>query len=365
MNKLTRVWGILAAVTVLGLVLATMAGVFHPKIDPNATMTAAPTVAGRVVAVAAVRETVFEQATGTVQAKHETVISARITATISRINVRAGDRVSRGDTLVELDARESVSRVAQRRQVVSAARARLTQARRDHQRMQNIFETTPAAISRQDVDAAVAALRAAEAELGRARRAVEEARTASSYATLNAPIDGTVIDRYADPGDTATPGTPLLRLYNPDLLRLEANVRESLATRLVEGAELAVHIDALGADLAGIVEEIVPSADPGSRSFRVKITLPENESIYPGMFGRLRIPSGEAERYYVPAAAVRRMGQLEFVMTPGAQGMARRYVRTGIRGPDGRIEILSGLEAGEQVLVPESAVIPAEAGIRE
>jgi membrane fusion protein, multidrug efflux system len=329
-----------------------MAGFFHAKIDPDAAVSEVSPVAGRAVAVAVVRETVFEQATGTVQAKFETVISARITATISKINVRAGDRVSRGETLVELDAREAGAQVAQQRQIVSAAQARLTRARRDHQRVQNIFETTPEAISRADVDAAVATLRGAEAELGRARRAVEEARTTSSYATITAPIDGTVIDRYADPGDTATPGTPLLRLYNPRLLRLEANVRESLATRLTKDTELAVHIDALDADLAGTVDEIVPSADPGSRSFLVKITLPENESIYPGMFGRLRIPSGEAERYYVPEVAVRRMGQLEFVLTPGAQGAVRRYVRTGIRGSDGRIEVLSGLEPGDQVLVP-------------
>jgi len=128
-----------------------------------------------------------------------------------------------------LDAREAAARLAQQQQVVSAAQARLTQARNDYERTQNIWKTTPAAISKADVDAAVSALRAAEAEIRRARRAVEEARTASSYAEIVAPIDGTVIDRYADPGDTATPGKPLLRLYNPRLLRLEANVRETLA----------------------------------------------------------------------------------------------------------------------------------------
>ncbi len=353
MNKLARVWGTLAAMTVLGLVLAYLAGVFHTKIDSDAAITKTAAAGGEVAVVEAVRETVFEQAAGTVQAKDETVISARITATISKVNVRAGDRVGRGDPLIELDARESAARLAQQRQVVLAAKAGLTQAQRDYDRTQNIFNTMPAAISRAAVDAAVAALRSAEAEFGRARRAVEEARTTSSYARISAPIDGTVIDRYADPGDTATPGAPLLRLYNPRLLRLEANVRESLAMRLVKDTELAVRIDALGADLTGTVEEIVPSADPGSRSFLVKVTLPENESLYPGMFGRLRIPSAEKERYYVPAAAVRRMGQLEFVMAETDRGAVRRYVRTGSRGSEGRIEVLSGLEPGEHILVPQ------------
>jgi len=293
MNKLTRFGAILTAMTVLGLVLAYLAGFFHTKIDPDTVTAALTTPAGRMVTVEAVREPVFEESAGTVQAKDETVISARITATIAKVNVRAGDKIKLGDPLIELDARESASRLAQQQQVVSAARASLVQARSDHDRVQNIFKTAPEAVSRANVDAAVAALRAAEAEIGRARRAVEEAQTTSSYANIDAPIDGTVIDRYADPGDTATPGAPLLRLYNPRLLRLEANVRETLATRLVIGTELAVHIDSLGRDLVGTVEEIVPSADPGSRSFLVKVTLPENESMYPGMFGRLRIPSTE------------------------------------------------------------------------
>lgn len=353
MNKLTRFGAIVAAMAVLGLVLAYLAGFFHPKIDPDAVAAAAPVVSGRLVAVESVREPVFEESAGTVQAKDETVISARVTATIAKVNVRAGDSVKLGDALIELDARESASRLAQQRQVVSAAQASLTQARRDHDRMQNIFKSNPEAISRADVDAAVAGLRGAEAEIARARRAVEEAQTASSYANIDAPIDGVVIDRYADPGDTATPGTPLLRLYNPGLMRLEANVRETLATRLTLGTELDVHIDALAKDVTGTVEEIVPSADPGSRSFLVKVTLPENGAMYPGMFGRLRIPSSEADRYYVPATAVRRMGQLEFVMAQSARGAVRRYVRTGSRGTDGRIEIVSGLEPGEQVVVPE------------
>ncbi len=353
MNKLTRFGAILAAMTVLGLVLAYLAGFFHPKIDPDAVTAVLPAPDGRMVMVEAVREPVFEESAGTVQAKDETVISARVTATIAKVIVRAGDEVTLGDPLIELDARESTSRLAQRQQVVSAAQARLARARSDHDRMQNIFNTTPEAVSRADVDAAVAALRAAEAEIRRARRAVEEAQTTSSYANIDAPISGTVIDRYADPGDTATPGTPLLRLYNPRLLRLEANVRETLATKLVTGMELLVRIDALGQDLLGTVEEIVPSADPGSRSFLVKVTLPENESMYPGMFGRLRIPSTEAERYYVPAAAVSRMGQLEFVIANSERGPVRRYVRSGYRGRDNRVEILSGLEPGDQVLVPD------------
>ncbi len=354
MNTTARLLAITGALAALALVLAYLAGVFHERIDPAAVHAPqSEASAGQLVAVEAVREPVFERAAGTVQAKDETIISARITATIGNVHVRAGDRVQIGQRLVDLDARELGARVAQQREVVTAAAARLAKARQDNERIKGIFTTTPDAVSRSDVDAALAALRAAQAEYAGAKQTVDEANTRLSYTAIDAPINGTVIERFADPGDTAVPGAPLLKLYNPSLLRLEAYVRETLATRIAIDARLRVHIDALDTYLDGVVEEIVPSADPGSRAFLVKVTLPQNDSLYPGMFGRLLIPSTEAERYYVPAGAVQRMGQLEFVLADSERGLVRRYVRTGAQRADGRIEVLSGLEPGDRVALPE------------
>jgi len=185
----------------------------------------------------------------------------------------------------------------------------------------------------------------------RLKRHEDEARTALSYSKLASPISGRIVERYADPGDTARQGVPVLRLYDPATLRLEANVRESVASELKENQNLTVEIDAVKESFDGVVDEIVPSADPGSRTFIVKVRLTVGAGLYPGMFGRLRIPIGQVKRIYIPVAAVTHVGQLDFVIVKTQQGAVRRYVRLAQGGPDERCEVVSGLKPGEQVFV--------------
>jgi RND family efflux transporter MFP subunit len=194
-------------------------------------------------------------------------------------------------------------------------------------------------------------LDAARAQFVRLKRQEDETRTSLSYSKLTSPIDGRIVERYADPGDTARQGVPVLRLYDPATLRLESNVRESVASGLKENQLLAVEIDAVKKRYDGVVDEIVPSADPGSRTFVVKVSLSANTGLYPGMFGRLLIPIGKIERIYIPATAVTSVGQLDFVMVKTEQGTVRRYVRLADRAPDDLIEVVSGLKPGEKVVV--------------
>jgi hypothetical protein len=100
-----------------------------------------------------------------------------------------------------------------------------------------------------------------------------------------------------------------------------------------------------------VVDEIVPSADPGSRSFLVKTNVPTYPGLYPGMFGRLFIPVGETKRIYVPVGAVTQVGQLDYVIVTTDQGPARRYVRLGSHSRDGFLEVISGLAAGEKIVL--------------
>jgi membrane fusion protein (multidrug efflux system) len=166
-----------------------------------------------------------------------------------------------------------------------------------------------------------------------------------------APIAGRIVERLGDPGDTAIQGEPLLRMYDPATLRLEANVRESVASKLTKDQHLTAEIDALKKKYSVVVDEIVPSADPGSRSFLVKVSLTDGAGLYPGMFGRLMIPIGKVEKIYIPIEAVTQVGQLDFVIVDTEQGAVRRYMRLGESGPDDRIEVISGLTSGETVLI--------------
>lgn len=352
MNALPRILAAIAGGLALILVLAWFAGVFTPTIAPGrpGAGTAETDSGGQWVAVVRRAQPRIETATGTVRAGYETLISARITATVRSAPKRAGASVVADEVLFELDAREAEARVAQAEEARASARARAEDARRTARRMETLVQRGAVAVSERD--SAAAALAVAEAELQRAEDALDEARTARSYSTVRAPFDARLVDRLVDAGDTVMPGTPLARLYDPARLRLEANVRESLVDLLRTLDTLEVRVDALDRPVRGQVEEIVPAADPGSRTFLVKVGLPAALPLFPGMFGRLAIPVGTEERFLIPETAIQRVGQLAFVQVQSDGGVQRRHVRTGPRTDGGLIEVRSGLGAGERVRVP-------------
>ena len=351
MKIAAKILGVIVALALLGGVMAYLAGYFEKKIPIEVGKVGGKAETEASFRVEALQEPLIEQATGTLRAKVETVISPLITATISSIAVWAGDEVKSGELLVTLDSRELQARVDQAHQAAVAAGAGLIQLEKESNRVQQIFQADPGAVSKAERERVQAALSTARAEVERLKRHEDEARTSLSYSKLTSPIDGRIVERYADPGDTARQGVPVLRLYDPATLRLESNVRESVASGLQENQHLTVEIDAVKKRYDGVVDEIVPSADPGSRTFIVKVSLSGGAGLYPGMFGRLLIPIGYVERIYIPAAAVTHVGQLDFVIVKTEQGADRRFVRLADRGPGDRIEVVSGLKAGEQVLV--------------
>jgi RND family efflux transporter MFP subunit len=187
---------------------------------------------------------------------------------------------------------------------------------------------------------------------------MEEARTLLAYSSICAPFDGVVTRRFVQRGDLAVPGRALIEVENQGALRLEAQVPESLVGRLSLGDLIEVRVDAAGKSLQGKITEIAPASDPASRTTLVKIDLAHAEGLRSGQFGRARIPSTSTPRIRLPESAVFSRGQLDFVYVNDA-GVARlRIVRTG-RKSDGRVEILSGLEPGEEV-VADPAVVPRD-----
>ena len=143
-------------------------------------------------------------------------------------------------------------------------------------------------------------------------------------------------------------GKPLFVLHDPENLRLEAQVREGLIDRIKIGSPVEIELTTRGKSVRGEVDEVVPSADPVSRSFLVKAALPKTEGLYPGMFGKLRIRLGERPTLLVPEEAIAHVGQLTTVIALSDKRWSRRYVTVGVLIDDRR-EILSGLSSGETV----------------
>lgn len=347
--------GLVFTVAVVGLLLW-LAGYFTPKLDAAHELSATlerPVGDRPVVTAALVALDRRETAVGTIRAVHETSLASQVLARVRAVNVQAGQDVKAGELLVQLDDEEFAARLQQAENNVQSAQASYDQAKLEMSRVQELFERNQAA--RIEYERVATALREAEANLAAARQAQREAATILTYTQIRSPIDGVVVDKQVEAGDTVSPGTVLLSLYDPHRMQLVASVRESLTRRLEVGQPIDVRIDALDLTCTGSIREIVPEAQAASRSFAVKVTGPCPPNIYSGMFGRLLIPLDPEQVLVIPRAAVMRVGQLDLVdvviSANGKDVLERRAVRLGEPVGD-NVQVLSGLSVGERIAMP-------------
>jgi membrane fusion protein, multidrug efflux system len=308
----------------------------HGSAPASATLLPAAVV--RVETLQSRKLPLTEEVVGTVKSRQAADIEAKVSGRITSLPVVLGQAVKEGDLLVALATQEIQARLEQ-------AEAALRQAEIDAQRVGKLRQG--GAATQSEFDSVTYRHQSAQA-------AVAEARAMLAYARITAPLGGVVARKDAEVGDLAMPGRPLLRLEDPTHLRLEAEVPGSMLARIKPGDTLKARVDAIGAVLEGKVAEIAPVADPATRSVRVKLDLPETAGLLPGQFGRVAVPLAEAEFLVVPAGALVQRGQLEIVFVTREGRAQMRLVRTG-RPLDGGVEILSGLSAGEAVVVEGAA----------
>ena len=337
---------IIAILTLL-VMIAWMAGVFTQKMSPGLTVLAK---SERTDTIAVIRreQPIFESVPASIEAKQATLISSRILSRIEKIHVRAGDMVAKGQTLIDLEKTDLQSRVSQAQASTESVNARLTEALQSLSRAKEL--TQKGLLAQADLDKAQSNHDSLVADLMNAKQALEEANAALSFARVTAPINGRVVDRFAEPGDTVQPGVQLLSLYNPISLRAEANVREKLALSLQAGQLLQVTVPALGKSINSEIEEIVPVGNSGSRSFLIKSRLQQSQQLLPGMYAQLHIPAGTQSLLLIPKDRVAQIGQLDIVWVANQESVERRLIRTGKTYPDGMIEVVSGLVENERVL---------------
>jgi len=352
------------------------------KTTPAAAGTQPAALAEQVETVAASPIVDAYRAGGTVRARETAAIAAKIVASILEIRVRAGDRVKPGQTLIVLDrssleanvrraeaaCTEAEGAIAETENAIAATNANRELARVTHRRFEDLL--AKASISQQEFDESQAQLKSAGAALemavskrrqAEARRSQAEAelaaaRVALGYATLAAPFPGLVTERKADPGSLATPGALLLTLEREGNLRLETSIDESRLGLVRIGEHVAVEIDGLNRTVSGRVGETVPSIDAATRSFTAKIDLPAVPGLRTGMFGRAAFPAGERRALLVPQSAVLERGQIRSVYVLEGDTARLRLVTLG-EARDDRREILSGLTAGENIIVAPTPLL--------
>lgn len=340
--------GLASGVAVL---LFWLAGRYAPKVPMSTDLAPAAKreKPERTVAVRLVRLPLSETAVGTIRAVHETTIGSKLLARVTEVNLKAGQKVEKGEVLLRLDDTDLRARLKQAEATLSVAEVARAQAEADAKRYGKLLKAN--AVSEQENERAITALRSTDAEVRRAKETINEVQAILDFATVRSPLSGVVIDKKVDVGDMVSPGQMLATLLDPTHMQLVATVRESLAHRLQAGQVIEVQIENIDKQCSGTISEIVPEAESASRTFQVKVTGPCPKGVYSGMFGRLIIPLDEEQVLVVPREAVKSVGQLELVDVVENGYVTRRAVRSG-RIINGNVEVLSGLREGEQVELP-------------
>ena len=286
---------------------------------------------------------------GQVEAVSRSTVSAQVTGRIEAIYFDVDDYVPKGAVILRFRDREFRARVAQARAALSEAEARLAQAEAEHARVRRIF--VQRLVSRSVMDKAVAELKAARARLAAAKARLAEAEEQLANTVVRAPYAGIVVERHVEVGETARVGQPLMTGLSLERLRVTATVPQSVMPALRGGAAARV---LLGPDREPVVPTRVtlfPYADTRAHTFRVRLELPPaDRGLYPGMWVKVALRLAERELLVVPQRAVVHRSEVTAVYVVDRRGrIGFRQVRLGRRLPDGRVEVLSGLTAGERV----------------
>jgi RND family efflux transporter MFP subunit len=324
-------WQSLIAVNLLLAALPAFSGCGRQS--ATVTSEALPAAGVQAQVVESKSRVATEEVVGTVRARLHSVIEAKVSGKIEQMLTVPGQDVEAGELLVQLDAREVQAQLDQ-------AAAVRQQAESDLKRATDLFQQK--ILSSSEYDSAQSKFRVADA-------AATEAKTLLGYTKVTAPFAGVITRKYADVGDLAAPGKPLLEMEDARDLQLEADVPEAVIDRLTLGDKLGVRVSGVSNELAGVVSEIAPSADPNSRTFLVKLDLPPTSGLRAGQFGRVAVPVGETSALRVPVSAVLQRGEVELVFVVANGHAQLRIVKTGKRVGD-EVELASGVDAGEPVV---------------
>ena len=315
-----------------------LAGCGSKEEPASPVVSAAPqtTIQGAVVEIKTAQVPIRVEVTGQVTPIFQATLSSRIQGTIDRLLVREGTQVVKGQTLIQLDSRDVQADLARAKAEVENAKAQLA-------RMKKLYGQD--AVSKQEMENATRTYKVAEAN--------QKAVVAQlSYTVVKAPFDGVITEKKVEAGELASPGQPLLKMEDPLQLRLEATVAEGDLKAISRGDKIPVFIDALAAQtLTGVVSQILPAGDPQTHTFMVKVDLPKTAGLKTGMFGRFQLEKGMAQTMVVPDSSIVERGDLTSVYVVGSDQIGRlRWIKVGRRF-DKQVEILSGVNAGERVLL--------------
>lgn len=341
MTTMRRTLTMIAATVAAGLAAAGCGGT-----EEQAPAAAAPVSGAAVAVVDTTVPDVFE-ATGVAEPIQRAMVGTKLMARVTEVLVKEGDRVAAGQVLVRVDARDITAKDAQVQAGIAAAEAMRQEALAQATRIRALYADSAA--PKAQLDAVEAGLARAEAAVRQARAAGDELQAVGDYATLRAPFAGVVTQRMVDVGAFAAPGQPLVVVEDQSSLRIAVTAAPDAVRGVRRGQ--AIEGTVAGRAVTATVEGVAPA--PGGHMVAVNaVVANRDEAAFAGSAATLALPIGMRQAILVPVAALVREGDLTGVRVKTAAGADLRWVRAG-RERAGRVEVLSGLSAGDQVIVPQ------------
>jgi RND family efflux transporter MFP subunit len=280
-----------------------------------------------------------------VEAVHSATVAAQVQGRVVEVRADAGQRVTKGELLMRIDAREFADNAA-------GAQAQYIQAKANYERTKNLFAQK--FVSSAALDKAEADFKAAEATAG-------ASGATYSHANVTAPISGIVAQRLTELGEMAAPGKPLITIYEPKGLRVVASIPQYKLAAVKTGLKARLEFPETGQWIDATRVEILPTADARSHTVTARLYLPDNvPGVIPGMAARAHFVVGSGKKLTVPPTAVLRRGEVTAVYVVDAQSQPHlRQIRLGETVGNGEVEILAGLIGGERV-----SLDPIKAGMQ-
>ncbi len=295
---------------------------------------------------------------GSIEAVHETTVSAQTSGRIVEVLYDVDDYVEKGALLVRFEDTTQKAGLEKAKAGLVEAQARYSEARAEFDRIKGIFEQK--LVSKSQYDQAEASFKAARAKLNASRAAKDEAQIQFDYTQVHAPYSGIVTSRHVEVGESASVGAPLMTGISLDFLRVLVHIPQNSinAVRTLKMAEVQVAADSQAVAAEKIT--FFPYADASTNTFRVRAYLPQGiEGLFPGMFVKVAFRIGEERQLLVPAKAVVYRSEVTGLYIQYEDGsIVFRQVRIGRGTRDGELEILAGLDEGERVVLnPEQAIL--------
>ena len=294
---------------------------------------------------------------GALKAVNSAIVKARVPGELQGLTVREGDRVEAGQVIARVESTEYADRVRQAQQQADAAKAQVEIAQR--QVDNNAALVRQGFISKTAADNSLASLNTAQANHRAAQAGIDVLRKSLADTVLRAPISGQVSQRLAQPGERVAPEARIVEIVDLSRLELEASISPADSVAVRVGQQALLRIEGVAQPVAATVARINPSAQAGSRSVLIYLTVAAQPGLRQGLFAQGQLATETQRALAVPLNAVRTDKPLPYVQVVEGDRIAHRTVQTGVRGQvDGELWVaVQGVADGARLLRGAAGVV--------